>query len=111
MEALLQGTDGGEITHKVARRGAVILEEEFAARLVVRNLLKKLYKLRSTTVHGVVRDTSKDWETINDGQALTSRLIKKAVEAGMPFDLDAIDLWAALSPPTIEPAREAAAPA
>lgn len=99
LEALLQGTDGGEITHKVATRGAVILEQEFADRLRVRNQLKKLYQLRSKTVHGVVRDTSKDWDTINEGQALTSRLIKIAVDAGKPFDLDAIDLWADVLPP------------
>ena len=109
LEALLQGTDGGEITHKVATRGAIILEQEFADRLHVRSSLKKLYKLRSTTVHGVVRDTTRDWDTINDGQALTSRLIKEAVKAGRPFDLDAIDLWADVLPPPPAAAHEVAA--
>ena len=55
IEALVSTGSGGEITHKICERVAVLLSDDRVRRIEIYKNLKKIYHLRSKFIHGSLR--------------------------------------------------------
>lgn len=83
-------TQKSEMTHKVAVRAALLLEEG-TARQDVQSKVKRFYSLRSKVVHGSAAD--KDGrELADEGIKIAGRVVRKLIEIGRPLDHRGLDL-------------------
>jgi hypothetical protein len=95
-EGILSGSSDGPASWKVAVRSAQIIGGELSARLEIRETLKNLYALRSSTAHGGGNDGASPAEVaaLDRSVAIYRDLISAALEYTAPPDWKALELQA-----------------
>jgi hypothetical protein len=82
LEALLGDNDNRELTYKLALRAALLLATGLAARREIKEAVSRLYKLRSSTVHGRPSKTahvSRDAACAAKGLEICTRALQEIV--------------------------------
>ncbi len=88
--------DRGELSFRLSLRGAWLGAKDEKERAVIKTALRKMYDLRSRAVHsGMVEQSQRHRETINQGAALCKQLIRKIIDADCRIDWNALVLGGA----------------